>query len=106
MPKDALLSSRRERCQRLCHSFSSNKNFLLLFVTVLGGFYWFGLRPVMAVQQCHAAAQQNARAMIQQRLRMNPQNPQLQQAAQAGMIAEEDYASAYRNCMRNWGYAQ
>lgn len=82
----------------------SNKYFLLLLVALVFGGYWFGWRPVSAVQDCHMAAQQNAKIMIQQRLQLDPKNLSLQRAAQAGMVADEDYTSAYRNCLRNQGY--
>lgn len=104
MPKDSWPESPLQRCVSLYCLCCSNKYFLLLFFTLAVGFYWFGWRPVSAVQNCHAAAQQNAKIMIQQRLQLDPQNPQLQRAAQAGMIADEDYTSAYRNCLRSEGY--
>lgn len=102
MSKDP--SSPSARLAALYSLLISNKCFLLLLIALVLGGYWFGWRPVSVVQNCHMAAQQNAKIMIQQRLQLDPKNISLQRAAQAGMVADEDYTSAYRNCLRGQGY--
>ncbi|HLD32297.1 MAG TPA: hypothetical protein VJB10_01770 [Candidatus Peribacteraceae bacterium] len=82
----------------------ADKWFLFAIAALLLSLYLLSFRPTRAVRFCHSSAQESAKSSMQARLQQNPQNQELQRAAQAGLFIEQDYATFYRNCIRNRGY--
>lgn len=81
-----------------------NWNIVLLVVGFLAALYVFGLKENMAVKGCHTKAEEIARARLDERVKLNPDNKTLLQAAKANLYAQEDYQPAYKACLINKGY--
>lgn len=82
----------------------TDKWFVLAMVALVLFLYVLGLKPVRAVKYCHATAQSSAKATMQTRAQLNPENQDYQRAIQAGMFVDQDYVTFYRNCIRARGY--
>ncbi len=82
----------------------SHHLFLLALIALVSSLYLFGVRPTRAVSACHAVGQQLARGRLAQRIQADPENKQFVNAFNTGLFLQDDYQTAYRNCMRERGY--
>lgn len=78
--------------------------FLLALLVCVAGLYLFGVRPLHTVSSCHAVGHQIARSRLAQRIQAEPNNEQFVKAFNDGLFLQEDYQTAFRNCMRERGY--
>ena len=89
---------------RFTEHIAKDRYFYLILFAVLAALYLFGIRDHYSIASCHNFAEEQARERLIARVKADPDNKTLIQAAQANLYANEDYQPVYRRCLLSKGY--